>query len=68
MAAIKAIIYSPKKLSKAQEDKIVKFLEGKYGEVVLTWVEDKTITSGFKLVAGSDIYDWTNEGRMKQLT
>ena len=68
MAAIKAIIYSPKQLSKAQEDKIVKFLEGKYGEVVLTWVEDKTITSGFKLVAGSDIYDWTNEGRMKQLT
>ena len=46
MAAIKAIIYSPKQLSKAQEDKIVKFLEGKYGEVVLTWVEDKTITSG----------------------
>lgn len=68
MAAIKAIIYSPKQLSKAQEDKIVKFLKGKYGEVVLTWVEDKTITSGFKLVAGSDIYDWTNEGRMKQLT
>lgn len=68
MAAIKAIIYSPKQLSKAQEDKIVKFLKGKYGEVSLTWVEDKTITSGFKLVAGSDIYDWTNEGRMKQLT
>lgn len=68
MAAIKAIIYSPKQLSKAQEDKIVKFLKDKYGEVSLTWVEDKTITSGFKLVAGSDIYDWTNEGRMKQLT
>jgi F-type H+-transporting ATPase subunit alpha len=44
------------------------FLEKKYNnrEIVLEYKMDKTIGKGFKLIAGDDIYDWTEVGRFAQ--
>ena len=44
------------------------FLRGRYGAAVeLTWQEDKSTRNGFRLKIGPDEYDWTPEGRLKQL-
>ncbi|MCR5847555.1 MAG: F0F1 ATP synthase subunit alpha [Lachnospiraceae bacterium] len=61
-----SILYSAKKPTAAQEEKIRKFLSEKYGEDALEWKEDLTITEGFRLEVGKEIYDWTNAGRLAQ--
>ena len=35
-------------------------------EVPVTWEEDGSITDGFQMEVGSDIYDWTISGRLRQ--
>ncbi len=44
------------------------FLAQKYQrKLPLHWEEDPAITNGFQLQAGSDIYDWTLDGKARQL-
>ena len=62
----KAILYCDKEPTKKQQERLVNFLEKKYGTITLSYVIDKTI-GGFRLEVGSDVYDWTNEGRLNQL-
>ena len=63
----KALLYSSIKPDATQEGKILKFLTSKYGEnVTLDWVEDKSVTDGFRLEIGKEVYDWTRAGRLEQ--
>ena len=65
---IKALIYAPSEPDEKQTQRFRDFVTKNYGEEVpLEWVQDKSITSGFKLVVGEEVYDWTNEGRLHQL-
>ena len=63
----KALLYSSIKPDSTQEGKILKFLASKYGEnVTLDWVEDKSVSDGFRLEIGKEVYDWTRAGRLEQ--
>lgn len=73
---IQANLRSEVKPTKEQEDKILAFLKKKYGEgVILGWVEDKSVTNGFRLEIGTAvynwnleaIYDWNPEAHLKEL-
>ena len=45
-----------------------RFLAEKYGEgMTLEWIESDDAPGGFRLEAGSDVYDWSAEGRVAQL-
>ena len=45
-----------------------RFLAEKYGEgITLEWIESDDAPGGFRLEAGSDVYDWSAEGRVAQL-
>lgn len=35
-------------------------------EVPLNWARDESLRSGFRLQVGSDVYDWTPDGRVRQ--
>lgn len=68
----------------AQEEKLLAFLSKKYGDDVrMDWVEDKSVTNGFRLEVGtalydeksgevldwklSEVYDWTPEAHLAEL-
>ena len=45
------------------------FLNRTYHRTVpLHWEEDAALKSGFRLQVGSDVYDWTFDGRVRQFT
>ena len=45
------------------------FLNRTYHRTVpLHWEEDPALKSGFRLQVGSDVYDWTFDGRVRQFT
>ena len=63
-----AVLHSAAEPSEAQRRRLERFLSDKYGtEVPLTWEKDETVHQGFRLIVGSDVYDWTLEGRLRQL-
>ena len=52
----------------AQRSKLEEVLAKKYGRPVeLSWQEDKTASGGFRIEIGSEVIDWTAEGRLGQL-
>ena len=52
----------------AQRAKLGEVLAKKYGRPVeLSWQEDKTASGGFRIEIGSEVIDWTAEGRLGQL-
>ena len=52
----------------AQKAKLEDVLAKRYGRpVALSWQEDKTVSGGFRIEIGSEIIDWTAEGRLGQL-
>ena len=52
----------------AQKAKLEDVLAKRYGRpVALSWQEDKTASGGFRIAIGSEIIDWTAEGRLGQL-
>ena len=52
----------------AQKAKLEDVLAKRYGRpVALSWQEDKTVSGGFRIEIGSEIIDWTTEGRLGQL-
>ena len=62
-----AVIVSDTKPTPEQIDRFKAFLTSKYGEIRLAFREDKSISKGFILEVGNDIYDWSDKGRMAQL-
>ena len=52
----------------AQKEKLEDVLSKKYGKAVeLVWQEDRTAQGGFRIELGSEVIDWTVEGRLEQL-
>lgn len=65
---LSAILESAKEPSKEQIKKIQKFLENKYNSTIeVVFSQDDTIEYGFIIRVGSDLYDWTLEGKLTQL-
>lgn len=66
MEKIKGTLYASTSPSKAQQEQFLDFLRKKYCDVSLNIVLDENL-HGFKLEVGSDVYDWTTSGLVKQL-
>ena len=63
-----AILLSACPPDDSQQRRLEDVLTKKYGKPVsLTWQEDKTAAGGFRICLGSEIIDWTAEGRLTQL-
>ena len=62
-----ATFWSRTEPSPAQREKLQTFLEKRYGPTTLEWVQDGSLKGGFRLRVGEDIYDWSVEGRLRQL-
>ena len=64
---LKAELRSAARPTAEQMRRFEKFLEGKYRrKVPLHWESDESIHGGFRLQVGSDVYDWTIRGRVRQ--
>ncbi len=62
-----AVLYSNTPPSDEQEQKFIDFLKQKYNEnFSLVWKETDIPEGGFKLEAGSEIFDWSIDGRLSQ--
>ena len=62
-----ATLWSRTEPSQEQRGKLQAFLEKRYGPTTLEWVQDEELKGGFRLRVGEDIYDWSVEGRLRQL-
>ena len=61
-----AVLQSAKAPTDKQRSRLLAFLKRTYGqEPELTWQQDDSLEKGFRLKAGSDVYDWSLEGRMR---
>ena len=62
-----AVLQSAKAPTDKQRSRLLAFLKRTYGrEAELTWERDDSLEKGFRLKVGSDVYDWSLEGRMRQ--
>lgn len=61
-----AVITSDKQPDERQRKKLMDFLREKYGVTNLVFQEDETIEGGFRLEVDGKVFDWTNEGRLRQ--
>ena len=62
-----AVLQSAKAPTDTQHSRLLAFLKRTYGrEAELTWERDDSLEKGFRLKVGSDVYDWSLEGRMRQ--
>ena len=64
---ITARLYSDKEPTQEQRERLLKFLGEKHSVTEITFIPDDTIKNGFRLIVGDEIYDWTDEGRLRQL-
>ena len=65
---LKALLYSLEEPSKEQKERFGKFLKNKYGsDAELEWIKSDEYAGGFRLQVGSDVYDWSLMGRLRQL-
>ena len=63
-----AYIYSAVSPDAAQKKRFEAFLLKEQGEEFeLVWKKDETVGKGFRLEADGEVYDWTREGRYRQL-
>ncbi len=63
----RAYLCSDTEPSEAQKLRLEAFLRRTYGDAVsLHWRRSPEIHDGFRLEVGSDVYDWTLEGRARQ--
>lgn len=68
MARIKyANLYSDKKPTDYQLKRLREFLVEKYKISEIRYDYDEDVKNGFKLAIGDQVYDWTVEGRIRQL-
>ncbi len=64
---LSAELRSAAKPTEEQLQRFSQFLTKTYQrKIPLRWEQDDTIQEGFRLQAGSDVYDWTLDGRMRQ--
>lgn len=64
----KALLRSSTAPSGEQMARLTDFVRRKYGQdYTLEWQADPAMEYGFQLIVGGDIYDWTAEGRLRQL-
>ncbi len=62
-----AVLYSNTPPNEAQEAGFKEFLSKKYNEdISLVWKKDNSARGGFRLQVGSEIYDWSTDGRLSQ--
>ena len=67
-ARLTARLFSAAAPDSAQKAKLEDVLSKKYGKAVdLAWQEDRTVVGGFRIELGTEIIDWTAEGRLEQL-
>ena len=67
-ARLTAKLFSACPPDSAQKSRLEDVLSKKYGEgVELVWQEDRTVVGGFRIELGTEIIDWTAEGRLSQL-
>ena len=65
---IRAFLYALSEPDESQKAKFASFIAERYGEgIELEWKKDESLGTGFKLVVGEEVYDWTNTGRLHQL-
>ena len=63
-----ALLLSPCPPTGEQKQAMEQVLSRRYGRpVVLTWQEDRSISSGFLIKLGDETIDWTAQGRLEQL-
>ena len=63
-----AILYSTTPPTSEQEQRFCAFLAERYGEpFALSWRQSEDYPRGFRLVAGDDLFDWSMDGRLRQL-
>ncbi|WP_322174750.1 F0F1 ATP synthase subunit alpha [Acutalibacter caecimuris] len=64
---LRAVLRSAKEPSPEQLRRFSAFLEKTYQrEIPIHWEKDEALRTGFRLQAGSDIYDWTPHGLARQ--
>ncbi len=67
-ARLTARLFSVCPPDNAQKAKLEDVLSKKYGRAVdLVWQEDRSVAGGFRIQLGTEIIDWTAEGRLEQL-
>ena len=67
-ARLTARLFSACPPDNAQKAKLEDVLSKKYGRAVdLVWQEDRSVAGGFRIQLGTEIIDWTAEGRLEQL-
>ena len=73
---VEAYLYSKQEPIPQQQERLKQFLADKYQkEVGITWKKDDTVADGFRMEVGTSVYkwdlaeifDWTPEGRSRQL-
>lgn len=63
-----AVLYSDIKPNDAQTAEFIAFLRREFGtEIDFRWQREESIKKGFRIEIDSKIYDWTVEGRFRQL-
>ena len=68
MTTRRAILYAAVAPDEQQRARFAAFLEKKYGEEIdLEFRESALFPGGFRLEVGSEIYDWSVNGRFRQL-
>lgn len=68
MENAKALLYSAAPPDAEQDKRFLAFLKAKYHEdISLEWVQSDSFPGGFRLEVGSEIYDWSVNGRFQQL-
>ena len=64
---LKAVLRSAQEPTPQQLQRFEAFLKQTYRRrVPLTWEKDDSLQTGFRLQAGSDVYDWTPHGLVRQ--
>lgn len=64
----KAVLYSATAPDQEQKTRFLSFLKKKYGtDLLLEWIQSDEFPGGFRLEVGSEIYDWSVNGRFQQL-
>ena len=63
----RAILRSSTPPSEENKERLEAFLKQTYArEFTLEWEQDDSLTGGFVLQVGTDVYDWSTEGRLRQ--
>lgn len=68
MSELRAIIYASVEPDEKQKGFIYPFIKEKYGDIPLEFRLDKGLVKGFRLEVGNDIYDWSRQKRLEQIT